>query len=134
MSNKEVSSPKSILHGNDAFVRKILSVRPNGEQSFRRDYFSDKQSMVPFTWEEEPGTPKTPSTLDFVPHVSPPPSSNWRPLQIPKPDLRTHPKSSCFFIQPRMRINKRKKALMMLKGKQHDGDSVEGSDESGVFS
>lgn len=125
MNIKEDPTPKSILHGNEAFVRKILSTKPIGDQSLRRDYFSDKQSRIPFNWEEEPGIPKHSPSHDFVPPISPPPPSNWRPS---KPAFRTQPKSSCFFMQP-WRIHKGKKPLMMLKGNQGDDDVVHGSHE-----
>lgn len=51
----------SILHGNDAFVNRLLSRNStSSRQSFRRDrdnYYREP-GKVPFTWEVQPGIPK----------------------------------------------------------------------------
>ncbi|KAJ1378293.1 hypothetical protein SESBI_48003 [Sesbania bispinosa] len=129
MNNIEDSAHQSILHGNDIFVSKILSSK--GDHSSRRGYFSDKQSVVPFIWEEEPGIPKDPPTLDFiVPPIIPPPTK-LRPQHGSKP-ASTQPKS-CFFVKPWLRTPKPKK---VVKGNQHHDINAQQSfdEQSHLFS
>lgn len=128
MNNKDSSSESSILNGNDAFVSKILSTRASAEQPSRRGYFSDNQSGIPFTWEEEPGIPKDPTpSLNFVPPIIPPPTK-LTPLHVSKPTSLSQ--KSCFFIKPwwRFRVSKAKKENW------HDDDEESIYEESMSFS
>lgn len=65
---KESYSPESVLHGDYAFMNKIMVSRPTFEQYSPDNYFSDTQSLIPFNWEEKPGLLKKKPSIIFNNH------------------------------------------------------------------
>ena len=122
MDNEDYAS-ESVLRRNDAFVRKLLSSRRSsvGESS-RHGYFSDKQGVVPFIWEKEPGIPKYPTTMDNVSRIIPPP----RLRHGSKPSIQH---KSCFLMKP-WRATKHKKDH---KGNHHDAPDQSTASSVGFF-
>lgn len=137
MGTSEDVAPKSVLLGNDAFVRKLLLAKPFSERSSRVSstrYFSDESSAVPFTWEEKPGTPKKSPTLDFVPPLTSPPPVTLRPLHGPKiPSPTTH-RRSCFFKSPWRILKTKKVGKAFIKGNDQHDDALESLDHESLFS
>jgi hypothetical protein len=83
MENKSNSLAQSILHvDDDSCLSKVKKSSSSIGQYSGRYYFSDKQSVIPFKWEEKPGIPK--EELGILKKSEPLPSKIVPPI-IPTP-------------------------------------------------
>jgi hypothetical protein len=103
MENQSDSSAESILHvDDDSFFSKVQKSSSSIGQYSGCYYFSDKQGVIPFKWEEEPGIPKEclpkelePSPSKIVPPIIPTPTK-LKPKHVTK-HVST---KSCFYVNP----------------------------------
>ncbi|KAK7273403.1 hypothetical protein RIF29_14452 [Crotalaria pallida] len=94
----------SVLLGNNAFVNKLLSNQSFSDHSSSMHggyYCDEKKCMVPFTWEEEPGTPKQSPKLNITssPFI-PPPATLLSPLNELKRSSSVQPRSFFRKLKP----------------------------------
>lgn len=121
-------SESSVLHGNDAFVNKLLSRKSTSSgQSLRRerDYYCEEPGVVPFIWEVQPGIPKDPPNDHHQTFLPLPPTASPR-LKLPKqkPSSSTPTATSCF-------LNKHKKSRHESRSPKffHSGNSSTSDDD-----
>jgi hypothetical protein len=117
MKNQSYSPAELIHHVDDDLFFSKVQESSSSIGQYSGCYYSDKQSVIPFKWEKEPGLPKE---LEPLPSNIVPPIIHT-PTKKPKHVTKHVSTKSCFFVKPI--------SLRSSKAKNDDEDKEESFDE-----
>jgi hypothetical protein len=96
MKNQSYSPAELIHHVDDDLFFSKVQESSSSIGQYSGCYYSDKQSVIPFKWEKEPGIPKE---LEPLPSNIVPPIIHT-PTKKPKHVTKHVSTKSCFFVKP----------------------------------